>query len=64
VQQNVTQSVPHVSRSSGGFKPMTKHQPKNEVQFHYENGVGGIVGVYGLDLMDGVINEPERLLLM
>lgn len=55
-----TQNVPHLSRSLGGFRPIFKQQPKHEVPFHHENGIGGVVGVFANDLMEGVINQPER----
>ena len=52
-----------LSRASGDFRvPM---RPKNSEQraklgFHHHEGTGGVVGVIGIDYMDGVIREPER----
>lgn len=59
----VVSTVKHkstISRSFGGFRPMIRNTTKNEVPFHDELGIGGVIGVFGNDYMDGVNREPER----
>lgn len=59
MEQTKQTNYSQISRTMGGFVPVPSTK-QGKVPFTTSNGIGGILGVFGNDYMEGVNQEPER----